>query len=82
MLGTSRYQDRVDRARMCKGPDLHVFETFERGYQCTPPAGWGLVCQTLNTRNLYDRTLRERVLPSGETFKTIELVRTAEHRAT
>lgn len=78
VLGTSRYENQVDRARMCKGAAHHVFETFERGYQCTPPDGWGLICQTLNTRNLFDRTLRERVLPCGTAFKTIERVRVAQ----
>ncbi len=68
----------VTRVRMCKGQSLHVFETTERAYQSTPPEGWGHTVQTLNTRNLFDRTLRERVLPNGDTFKTLERVRVVQ----
>lgn len=65
---------------MCRA-EHHVFETLERPHQSEPPESWGLSVQTLNTRNLYDRTLRERVLPDGQTFKTMETVKRDERLA-
>lgn len=72
VLETVRYPDHVERVRRCR-EEGHVFTTAERPHQSDPPDGWGLGgVQTLNTRNLYDRTLRERVMPCGQTFKTLE----------
>jgi transcriptional regulator NrdR family protein len=82
VIDTRRREDHVERVRQCRGED-HLFLTEERPYRSVPGCGdWSTRSRVMNTRNLLDRTIRERVCPGTDVFKTIERVADSDRQPT